>query len=88
MASLIQQRMAIDRSRHWALAMIVFGVCIVAVGVMDWEHAGQSPLEYSRMLFSVAFLAVGVYRLGRARRAMASFEAQHGDGAGKQEPVR
>lgn len=84
MASLIQQRMSIDRIRVRALWIIsVSGIMLVMGGAL--------ALSGSLSLFSAVSLVIwlsgvvcGIIELQRFRRELRDFEAQHGAGAGIQ----
>lgn len=82
-SSLIQQRMALQRRRNWAVYSIVFSGLMLAgwtvVLVLDghvWRWIGVA-------LFAVG-VVVGVFEYRRAVTAIREFEDRHGPGAGIQ----
>lgn len=87
MASLIQQRFAIDRIRIRALWILGVSVAmLVLAGLMavtsDWR-----PLSGAGILLWLAGLAYGLIELRRHRRSLREFEAKNGPGAGLQTSV-
>lgn len=86
---LIMQRMAVERGRSEAIASMVYGGVILAMGltrgapedVLDWG------LIIGASVFGVVCSIRGIYLLRARARRIAEFEAQHGADAGKQRPV-
>lgn len=83
--SLIQQRMALQRQRNFALYMIVFSAIMTAawgfVVVLD-------PSGLYRWISLAVFgigVIIGVFELRKARRAIGEFEGRHGRHAGLQD---
>lgn len=81
--SLIQQRMALQRRRNWAIYSIVFsGLMLVGwtvVMVLDggaWRWLGVGLLAVG--------IVVGIVEFRRTAAATREFEAAHGPGAGIQ----
>jgi hypothetical protein len=87
MASLIQQRMELDRlKRRWWVSFGL-GLLFTFVGVMSIIR-GEFDLFSSLQLGGGVFLfALAIFELRRARRAEAAFEAEHGKGAGVQDVI-
>jgi hypothetical protein len=88
MTSLIRERMALDRALRAGRGWIIVGALGLAVSVV-----GGYSLEIGYP--AVAYALLGVYSvwhgrriLLRARRLETTFNAQHGEKAGRQEPVR
>ncbi|MFJ4172732.1 hypothetical protein [Microbacterium sp. NPDC089696] len=82
--SLIQQRIALDRSRGWAVYGIVgplvglgFAVALVFVGNLPWLYAIAG-------LVFIASAVVSAFRLRDARRDIREFEERYGEDAGTQ----
>ena len=83
--SLIQQRMALQRQRTWAIVLLVVwglsGVWWIASGLLDDEF------DVMRVILGVVFIGLAVAQVfvirkhGQATRA---FEAAHGRDAGRQ----
>lgn len=87
MKSLIQQRIAIDRTR-------VFGIVGISVGatgfVLMSVFALVEALPWSSWIPVFIWLVIvggGVDNLRKARRRLRAFEAEHGAGAGEQTPL-
>ena len=87
MASLIQQRMAIDRARIRALALLWGGAAFIgvylAVGLLSEFSLSAATL----IVLGGVFMGQGIYSLKAASRLMSTFEAEHGKNAGTQQPV-
>ncbi|MEV7799423.1 hypothetical protein AB0O14_10060 [Microbacterium foliorum] len=83
--SLIQQRMALQRRRNFALYTIVFSAVLLA----GWAIAiVLDPSAVYRWISLVVFgagVGVGIFELRRARRAIGEFEGRHGSRAGLQD---
>ena len=88
MASLIQQRMVIDRARTRALALFWGGAAFIglylAVGLLSAFSLSAATL----IVLGAVFLGQGIYALKGASRLKSTFEAEHGENAGKLAPVR
>jgi len=83
--SLIQQRMALQRRRSFALYTIVFSAVMVAGWVV---MIVLDPNALYRWIGPVVFGAgviTGILELRKARRAIGEFEGRHGSRAGLQE---
>ena len=87
MASLIQQRMAIDRARIRALALRWGGAAFIgvylAVGLLSEFSLSAATL----IVLGGVFIGQGIYSLKAASRLKSTFEAEHGKNAGTQQPV-
>jgi hypothetical protein len=70
--SLIQQRIAIDRTRVLGIVITAIGGGVLITGTVVW----------------LAFMGRGITFLVKARRQRLAFEESHGSDAGKQAPVR
>ena len=84
MASLIQQRLAIDRIRVRALwivyvsaGMFILGGALVLSGTM-------TPFSVVSLLIWACAIVGGITEVRRYRRALREFEAEHGIGADDQ----
>ncbi|WP_447647239.1 hypothetical protein [Microbacterium forte] len=83
--SLIQQRIALQRRKNFALYTIVFSAVLVA----GWGVAIMlDPSAVYRWISLVVFgagVGVGIFELRKARRAIGEFEDRHGRRAGLQD---
>ena len=83
--SLIQQRMALQRRKNFALYTIVFSTVMLA----GWGVAiALDPSALYRWISLVIFgvgIGVGIFELRKARRAIEEFEGRHGRRAGLQD---
>ncbi|MFB2580825.1 hypothetical protein ACEXQD_06210 [Herbiconiux sp. P15] len=86
-ASLIQRRMALERRRTVAVAMLVFGVVMIGLGLATFGIDPTRPFSWAPLLVPVVFVAMGVTRLGRALKQLARFTAEFGVDAGRRRPV-
>jgi hypothetical protein len=84
MPSLIQQRMALERSRTGAVWTIVLSVFWQVMGVVRIASDDTLWLDGGYLVLGVVFAVLGVRQLRAARRAFHLFEAEHGPGAGRQ----
>lgn len=80
--SLIQQRMALQRRKNFALYTLVFSAILLA----GWAVAiALDPSALYRWISLVVFgagVGVGIFELRKARRAIGEFEGRHGSRAG------
>ncbi|PRY69891.1 hypothetical protein B0I08_10113 [Glaciihabitans tibetensis] len=84
MASLIQQRMALDRARTRALFGVWGGAGLAVVWAVGSILREFDPVSFVLAAGWVFISAVSVRTLRRARRDTESFEDEHGKDAGKQ----
>jgi predicted phage tail protein len=84
MASLIQQRMAIDRTKKWGIFQICFGAFLMAACIV---YVLLNALD----LIALAEIAVGVYvvisgirQFRKGRQVESVFNAENGEDAGVQ----
>jgi len=87
MASLIQERMAIDRAIRSGRLWIVFGALFVALWCFIGFADQPTFVVVAEIALGVYFAARGVRMLRRAHEAERTFNAEHGENAGKQQPV-
>ena len=80
--------MAIDRARMRALFTLYGGVFFVGVYLAIGLVSEFSLSTAALMLLGAMFVVQGIYALVGASRLKSTFEAEHGENAGKQEPVR
>lgn len=85
MASLIQQRMAIDRQRNFGTTYLVLGITFIVVGIAELSNADTTmwPGAMSLVL-GIFWLSSGVVQRVKSERARRAFEAEHGANAGRQ----
>lgn len=83
--SLIQQRMALQRRRNFALYLIVFSAIMTAAWAFVVVLEPSALYRWiSLAIFAIGIL-VGVFELRTARRAIGEFEDRHGRRAGLQD---
>jgi hypothetical protein len=87
MASLIQERMAIDRALKAGRLWMVLGSIYVVMWVGGGFFLDFTWYYVFYLLAGTAFFGLGVFEFRRARRAEAVFDAAHGEDAGKQQPI-
>lgn len=83
--SLIQQRMALQRRKNFALYSIVFSAVMVAGWVVTIM---LDPSALYRWVGPAVFgigVVIGIFELRKARRAFGEFEGRHGRRAGLQD---
>jgi hypothetical protein len=88
MTSLIQLRQRIEGERTKAIVFAVFGGVSIAISVVSsvmTQHLSAAGLAGIGLVFVVTGL---VRARSAARRDLATFEAEHGVGAGKQQSIR
>ncbi|WP_311260489.1 hypothetical protein [Microbacterium sp. WCS2018Hpa-9] len=83
--SLIQQRMALQRRRNFALYTIVFSAVMVAGWVVTIAIDSSAPYRWISLAVFGAGVGVGISQLRKARRAIGEFEGRHGRRAGLQD---
>jgi hypothetical protein len=84
--SLIQQRMEIDRGRSNGWVTLWCGIVYLALSAFRLP-SGVNLVFVVLALGAVVVIGMGVWSIRRARRTLAAFEAEHGTGAGKQDPI-
>jgi hypothetical protein len=87
MTSLIQLRQRIEGERTKAIVFAVFGGVSIAISVVSsvmTQHLSAAGLAG----IGLVFVVTGLVRARSARRDLATFEAEHGVGAGKQQSIR
>jgi hypothetical protein len=84
MSSLIQQRMAIDRTKTWGIVQIGLGMLLIAISIV---YVLLNTLDF----IALAEAAVGIYftisgfrQFGKARQSEIVFNAENGEDAGVQ----
>lgn len=87
MASLIQQRFAIDRIRVRALWILGISVAMLVLAGLMAVTTEWRPATASGILLWVAGMVYGLTDLRRHRRILREFEAENGPGAGSQTSV-
>lgn len=89
MASLIQQRMAIERRRTSGLLGLVAGVIFVVVAItqatssLGSSEARVLVIVLINVVLALIWLSFGLMNLRRFRREIAAFTAANGPEAGK-----
>jgi hypothetical protein len=85
MASLIQQRMAIDRQRIFGTLSIIVGGLFLTIAIVDLvTFRGAQVTGYLYLVLAVGSFVLGFTRRARSTRARRTFEAENGKDAGKQ----
>lgn len=87
--SLIQQRMALERAKHFATNQVI----CMSVLCLGWIVAivvdgGSRAWPWIAAAIFAALTAASAFALRAPRRAIRAFEEEHGVGAGVQKPVR
>ncbi|MCR2791802.1 hypothetical protein NQ156_01850 [Microbacterium sp. zg.Y625] len=85
--SLKQQRLQIEAKRSTGVLFCVLGAIMAAVSL--WVLLGD-PQNIGGWLSAVTpliLIPLGVFNLVTYRRELAAFEAEHGEDAGRQDPV-
>jgi len=88
MASLIQQRMEIDRGLKSGRLWTGFGALYVVFCVVVGASYEFKLLAVLQLLLGGYFILHGVRIFRTARRSESLFTSEHGEEAGKQEPVQ
>jgi hypothetical protein len=88
MTSLIRQRMELDRQRRSARSQLGLAVVWVLLGALMFGSDRNSWLPWVYVGLALLTGLVGWRQLMSARRALDAFEAEHGPGAGVQNPLR
>jgi hypothetical protein len=68
MASLSQQRMAIDRARNWGVFWLVVGALYLLSWVVTLFLSDFTELAVHNIVFAVAATAIGIRKTSKARR--------------------
>jgi hypothetical protein len=82
MASLVQQRMALERRRSFGIIWLVLGVLYCAGAVVQVSTDGRH-VWWANLAIGCAWIGVGYVELRRSQRALTAFEAEHGADAGR-----
>lgn len=83
--SLIQQRMALQRRRSFAIYSIVFSAVMVAGWVVTLVLDPSALCRWIGPAVFGAGVLIGIFELRKARRAIGEFEGRHGRCAGLQD---
>lgn len=83
--SLIQQRMALQRRRNFALYMIVFSAIMTAAWAFVVVLDPSALYRWISLAVFAIGVVVGVFELRTARRTIGEFEGRHGSRAGLQD---
>ncbi|MET1052138.1 MAG: hypothetical protein ABWX65_05800 [Mycetocola sp.] len=83
MASLVQQRMAIERRRSLAVWSFIAGGVFALLAVGGGLAASSSWMWLSQLAIGIFWTAYGLISLRRYRREIAVFTAEHGAEAGR-----
>jgi ABC-type molybdate transport system permease subunit len=86
-ASLIQQRMRLDRERTAAIWTTVAPIAYLPVAVIGLVDDPADVLRWAMVVFGATILVYGTVTLRRARRRTREFEGEHGTEAGRQPAV-
>jgi membrane protein implicated in regulation of membrane protease activity len=86
-ASLIQQRMRLDRERTAAIWTTVAPIAYVPIAVIGLVDHPADVLRWTMIVFGATILVYGIVTLRRARRRTRDFEQEHGRDAGRQRVV-
>ncbi|MFJ2543730.1 hypothetical protein [Microbacterium sp. NPDC087589] len=81
----IQQRMALQRQRNFALYTIVFSAVMFPGWAVTIAIDSSAPYRWISLAVFGAGVALGVSQMRRARRAIGEFEGRHGRRAGLQD---
>jgi len=87
--SLIQQRIALERSRLIAASMVVGGaLLVIATGASIVLRSTAAVPQWFALVAWAAVVIAGIVRLVTVRRRRIAFEAEHGADAGIQRRLR
>lgn len=81
--SLIQQRMALQRKRSWAIYTIVFSAVMLTGSAVVLLLDG-GPWRFIGIALFLVGIGLGIVEYRRAATAIRDFEDRHGPGAGTQ----
>lgn len=84
MASLIQQRLAIERIRVRALWIVCVSAGMFVLGGALVLSGTTNPFSIPPLVIWAGGIVTGIVEMRRYRRALREFEAEHGVGAGDQ----
>ena len=84
MISIVRQRQLIEGQRTSGIVMAVIGLLGVGFGILTILDGAS----LWGAVVSATLLVTGVMRIRAAVRTLAAFEAEHGVGAGVQQPIR
>jgi hypothetical protein len=88
MTSLVRQRQVIERERIiGTLIMGLAGVYLLFLVALLGDGGLQPTAAFTGLLFATLGIT-GFRQVRKARRDLAAFEAEHGVGAGAQQPIR
>lgn len=83
--SLIQQRIALQRRKNFALYTIVFSTVLLAGWVVAIALDPSAVYRWISLVVFGAGVGAGIFELRNARRAIGEFEGRHGSRAGLQD---
>ncbi|MET1051255.1 MAG: hypothetical protein ABWX65_01315 [Mycetocola sp.] len=83
MASLIQQRMAIERQRTFGLIFLVLGGVSLPVAIIVTVASSSSWIPWIQIVVALVWIGLGLLGLLRYRREVGTFTGEHGVDAGK-----
>lgn len=88
-ASLIQQRMRLDRARTAAIWTLIGAVLLASgsIGTLAAQGADAPWWRWGATITFVALTVYGVVRVIGAVRQLRRFRVEHGPDAGRQSPV-
>lgn len=86
--SLIQQRMALQRAKHFAMYQVI-STSVLCLGwvVAIVVDGGSRPWSWIAAAIFAALAVRSAFALRAPRRAIRAFEEEHGADAGIQKPV-
>jgi hypothetical protein len=88
MTTLIQQRMVLDRQRGRARLQLGLGAFFALLAAIAFGRDADAWVPWGYLVIGVVAGLLAWRQLRAARRAIRAFEAEHGAGAGVQEPLR
>jgi hypothetical protein len=89
MTSLVRQRQVMERERIIGTLLMGFaGVYLLFFVALLVDGDGLRPTDVFSALLFAGLGITGLRQVLKARRDLAAFEAEHGAGAGVQQPIR
>jgi hypothetical protein len=88
MVSLERQRLRIVGQRGLGITFLVLAGLFLALTTFAIVVVGLRTSFYYFPVMALAFGVIGFRQVRAAHRELAAFEAEHGAGAGVQEPIR
>ena len=85
--SLHEQRLQIDAKRRTGVLFCVLGGIMAAVSLAVLIADPQSIGGWLSAVTPLLLVPLGIFNLVTHRRELAAFEAEHGEGAGLQDPT-